>query len=480
MKPVNAPAAQTSLHAAGAKVVDEISDSTPQQSSAAHQFLMQRIDYERVPPSGNSVDPFKLSRMADLLHRLGNPQLSLPCVHIAGTKGKGSTASMVAAITQAAGIKTGLFTSPHLYRFEERIQVQGVPICPTEFEQLVEELRPLVEAMDEELGGGPTFFELVTALAWMHFRKQGVQLVVLEVGLGGRLDATNLCRPLVTIITSISRDHTRLLGETIPLITAEKGGIIKQGVPLLTGVDQPEAITVLTALCQERTADCYRVDENISLTYRPQTIATPVVPQHSWIDVVTPWRKHEGIFVPLAGRHQARNAALVIAAVDCLDASGTFTIGEEQIVSGLRNLKWPLRIETVHTSPLVILDAAHNPASITSLIDTLRDVRAAKRWAIFGASKDKEADTMLRLMGESFDELILTPFLGNPRSLSVERLENLSLNVLGRPCRVVESPAAALELTAELCQHDDLLCVTGSIFLAAEAQTAFPQSSFVR
>ncbi len=437
--------------------------------SAAVEFLLSRINYERTPPTGNAAGTFKLARMQALLEAVGNPHLAIPCVHIAGSKGKGSTAAMLASILTQAGYRTGLFTSPHVHRFEERIQLDGRLIPAERFAALVEQLRPIAAAMDAGPLGGPTFFELTTAMAWLYFQAVAAEIVVLEVGLGGRLDATNLCRPLATIITSISRDHTRLLGDRLEQIAREKAGIIKPGVPVLTGVGEAGSLEVIRAVAAEHQVACYVLGEALSWTARAASETSAPLPQ--WrLDLQTPWREHRDLLVPLAGEHQARNAALAVAATDWLDAAGELRVDRQAVTAGLASVHWPLRVEVVGQRPLVVLDAAHNDASIAALLETLRPLRVRRRIVIFGASRDKDAAAMLRLLAGSFDEIIVTRYLGNPRAYPVEELSRLAAAAFPGPVRETPHPQSAWELARGEAAEDDLICVTGSFFLAGEVR----------
>jgi dihydrofolate synthase/folylpolyglutamate synthase len=438
-------------------------------ASAAAGFLLGRIDYERTPPSGNSADTFRLARMEDFLRRLGDPQFSIPCIHIAGSKGKGSTAAMTAAMLTAAGHRTGLFTSPHISRFEERIQVDSQMIPVDRFEALTDRLRPIAEEMDRLPLGGPTFFELTTALAWLYFVERCVDVVVLEVGLGGRLDATNVCRPLATIITSISRDHMRLLGETLEEIAGEKAGIIKPHVPMLTAVQHPGALGVIRGRSAAQGVACHVVGEEIDLqaSRAPSEASPDRLPRYRF-DLVNPWREHRGLLAPLPGLHQARNAALAVSALDLLNAEGLLSSSREAICTGLAAVNWPLRIELVGRQPWLILDAAHNEASIEALLQTLQDLPASRRVAVFAASRDKDTGAMLRRLAEGFDELILTRFLDNPRAMAPAELQRLCGPETLSRVRTAPTPTEALDAARAAAGPDGLVCVTGSIFLAAE------------
>lgn len=431
--------------------------------------LYGRINYERVSQHDFTTSMFKLERMSALLELCGHPELNLPALHIAGTKGKGSTAAMTAAMLQAAGYRVGLFISPHVNRFEERMTVNGEGPTRDEFVELFGKVQELVDRLEDRgPEWSPTFFEATTALAWLFFARRGAQLAVLEVGLGGRLDATNVCRPLVTVITSISRDHTQLLGEALEQIAGEKAGIIKPGVPVISGVMEEPARGVIRAMAQERSAALLQLGHDIRLD-ELSSCAPPDsdgVPR-SRMTVTTPWRCHKEIASPLPGRHQARNAALALAAVDALAEAG-FRVEPEAVARGLASVDWPLRIEVLGRRPLVVADAAHNDASIAALLQTLRGVPARRRVLVFGASRDKHVDDMLRLIDGEFDDVILTQYTGNPRALSARGLARRAASAGLTGFRVESSARAAWDLAASLAGPEDLICVTGSLFLAAE------------
>ncbi len=436
--------------------------------AAAVEYLFDRINYERVPTSKYSTDDFQLPRMSTLLDRLGKPQLSLPAVHITGTKGKGSTAAMTAAMLQAAGYTVGLFTSPHIVRFEERMTVNGQLPSPEKIIALVARLRDLAADLELSEETRPTFFELSTALAWMVFQDAGCDLVVLEVGLGGRLDTTTLCVPLVTVITSISRDHMRLLGDTLELIAREKAGIVKPGVPCLIGVDQPSVVEVIAEVCRERGAELLQLGHEICIEHRHPTPGR-VGPAKWTIDVRTPSHSYRQMEVPLAGEFQTRNAALAIAAVEAV-SQRLRPISEDQMRAGLGRVSWPLRLEVVQQSPLILLDAAHNDASMHELCRAALSIPAETRTLIFGTSRDKEAAVMLGIAGAAFDQLIVTKYSTNPRAWPVEELVEIAQATTRTPVQSCVTVAEALHLARQTSQHGDLICVAGSFFLAAEAR----------
>ncbi|MCA9015476.1 MAG: bifunctional folylpolyglutamate synthase/dihydrofolate synthase [Planctomycetaceae bacterium] len=448
-------------------------------------YLFGRLNYERMGSTKYSTKDFKLGRMQELLRALGNPQSSVPTIHIAGTKGKGSTSVMVAEMLTAAGYRTGLFTSPHVTKYEERILIDGCQIAPDQLVELVAVLSQAVDQMALDFGPGemsPTFFELTTALAWMHFKQNRVDFAVMEVGLGGRLDSTNVCEPQVTVITNISYDHTALLGNTIELITREKAGIIKAGIPVFSGVTQPEAIAVLEAVCAERQAPLYLL--NRDFFYEPVATAgkqagladrgrcSEEMPQQK-IQVKTPWSVVDEMPVSLLGAHQATNAALAVTVLDYLRHAGT-PLEITQMQRGMAGLKWPARIEVVQKSPTVIIDAAHNGASINALIETLNECFPQQnRLLIFAATREKDVREMLGALLPHFQTVILTQYLSNPRRIPVDELNEIAQSLQPATASVpdvisVSSPADAWLRAKETATPEALICVTGSFFIAAE------------
>ena len=446
-------------------------------------FLFSRLNYERMGSGKYSTSDFKLGRMQELLDCLGNPQSQVRSIHIAGTKGKGSTSAMIAEMLSAAGYRTGLFTSPHITCYEERILIDGRQIEPEHLVDLVSELIPVVEQLDLQPGNmSPTFFELTTALAWMHFHQQRVDFAVMEVGLGGRLDSTNVCEPMVSVVTNISYDHTALLGNTIEQITREKAGIIKPGVPVFSGVTQPEAIAVLEEVSREKQAPLYllnrdfnRVDEPHQSLNLAQTDGSRLVSAQNQqnIQVRTPWSLIDRLPVTLLGTHQLTNATLAVTVIDYLRQKGVM-LEESQLRQGMLRLKWPARIELVQKNPPVIIDTAHNGASIEALVETLTaSFPQSNRILIFAATKDKNVEEMLEMLLPCFQTVILTQYLSNPRRIPVEELVNLTRATqqsTGNTSQVMitESPEAAWIRAKEVLTPDSLICVTGSFFIAAE------------
>lgn len=457
---------------------------------SALSFLLDRINYER--SSQIPTAALRLDRMNELVRRLGNPHLRVPVVHVAGTKGKGSTATMIAAILQAAGYRTGLYTSPHLERIEERFVIDGQVCSQQAFVDLTRSVEAVVRELDAEATSAdirmPTFFEITTAMAFVYFAQQPVDIAVLEVGLGGRLDSTNVCQPLVSVITSISFDHTKQLGNTLAAIAREKAGIIKPGVPVVSGVMEDEPRQVIAGIAAERGALLvqFKRDFHASLAAPRGAEQCPALLSGSLIN----YRENSGgrtcslneVDVRLPGEHQVANAATAIAAVRQLSLTG-WKIPETAIRTALANVHCPARIEVVRREPTVVVDTAHNVASVAALCRTLGGFAARPRVLVFASSKDKDVPGMLRLLLPEFDEVVLTRYVNNPRSRSPEKLSELAAGelhdlALKMPPNIHQAaePLAAWAMAEGLAGTTGLICITGSFFLAAELRGAVTAS----
>ncbi|MDP1796261.1 MAG: folylpolyglutamate synthase/dihydrofolate synthase family protein [Planctomycetaceae bacterium] len=429
----------------------------------AIEYLYGRINFERIHSEAYTAGDFKLDRMRLLLERIGNPPDRIPAVHVAGTKGKGSTCTMIASILTQAGYRTGLYTSPHLIRYEERFVVDGTQPEPHVVVDLVNRIRPHVAAMDRlPARMHPTYFEITTALAWMYFEDSGVELAVLETGLGGRLDCTNLCRPLVTVITNISRDHTQLLGSTVREIAGEKAGILKDGVPVISGVSHPDAIDVIRTVSRECEAPLWLLGTEIA--HRCVQAASS---GSRWqIDV--PGQSFPSIPVSLRGEHQGANAALAIAAIVRLREAG-WDIPAEAIDAGMLRVRWPARVEEVGQQPSVILDAAHNWESAKALVHALSESPpSGRRILVFATTRDKDYRGLVRILLPHFDTIVITKYLENPRGVPIEELESYIATIANRPVHLAADPYAAWKLASKLATVHDQIVVTGSFFLIAE------------
>ncbi len=429
----------------------------------ALQFLFGRINYERLQAESYAAQDLKLERMRWLLQLLGQPQDRLPSVHVAGTKGKGSTCAMVASILTATGLRTGLYISPHISVFEERMTVDGRRPNHAEFLDLVQRIRGPVAEMDRlPQRMPPTYFEIATALAWLYFLDQQAQVAVLETGLGGRLDSTNVCRPVVTCITNISRDHTHLLGDTPALIAAEKAGIIKPRVPVISGVTEPETIAVISRFADQHAAPLWLLNRDIQIWDWQTNDAGQL------LSVKTPTTEWRNIPVPLRGRHQADNTALALALVDRLRLAG-YHISDDDVRQGLLRVEWPARVEVVGQRPTVIIDAAHNWASAKALVETLRsDFPQPRKILVFASTRDKDVRGQLRWLLPEFQTVVLTRYVDNPRSIPPEELSSIAGSLTTHPFHIADEPVAAWKTARRLAAPNDLIVVTGSFFLVAE------------
>jgi dihydrofolate synthase/folylpolyglutamate synthase len=424
-------------------------------------YLHSLTDYEKTRIERYTPETLDLERVERLLAALGNPHTRFPALHIAGTKGKGSTAALCESSLRAAGIRTGFYTSPHLHTFRERIQVNGHKIAQEEVVALVEKVRPLIESMP-----GVTTFEAITAIGFLHFARSGVELGIIEVGLGGRLDATNVLTPEASVITSLSLDHTYLLGNTLAEIAYEKAGIIKPGIPVVSAPQRAEAIKVLKAVSQERAApltevgrdwdyDPGRADlDGQAFTVRCISRGGSELDGEYWM--------------PLLGRHQLENGTSAIAALDILHQRGLH-IPAEAVRAGLRDIHWPGRMEILSREPLVVVDCAHNPYSAQVLRQALEEWFPGQRWVlIFGASADKDIAGMLRAL-LPISEYIIVTRSDHPRAASPIELADVVASV-GGGAEVSVGVRKSLRRGLAMMDPGSGLLVTGSIFLVAEAR----------
>jgi dihydrofolate synthase / folylpolyglutamate synthase len=437
-------------------------------------YLYGRLNYEwlGMPRSSGQL---RLGRMRRLLRRMGDPHLGLRIIHVAGTKGKGSTSAMIAAALAASGVHTGLYCSPHLHRLEERFTVDGEPASPSELIDLVDVAREAVEQLEREDNGsghrGPTFFEITTAMGLLHFARRQVGAVVLEVGLGGRLDSTNVVRPVLSIITSISFDHTRQLGNLLASIATEKAGILKRGRPGISGASDPEARAAIRRVARQRRSPLREIDTDF--WYEDIPPVPPLARPTAGHVAVRTWCRHWGqLTLPLLGSHQAHNVAVVLAGLDLLgEVEPNLAVNRDDVVNGFAALQWPARVEVVGQNPWLVIDGAHNVASAIALADTLETCfPPTRRTLVFGTTRDKDLPGQLKALLPCFDTIIATRYVENPRSVPPESIADQILAMSGRTAHIAAEPAQALALARELTDSDGLICVTGSLFLAAEAR----------
>lgn len=417
-----------------------------------------------------------LQRMEALLALLGNPHRQLRYLHVGGTNGKGSVAAITAAVLQASGYSTALFTSPYILSFTNRMSIDGRDIDGSELVQLVEQLRPLVEKIAEDERLGPmTEFEVVTALAFAYFARKQPDMVVLEVGLGGRLDATNVVTPLVSVITNVTLDHTQVLGETIRDVAREKAGIIKTGVPVVTGALEPEAQQVIAGTARDRRAPLfYALPSGESAPPGAKcafAARREIIPEGQLLDYEGYNWSFRGLFIPLRGRYQVGNTALALAALEQLAACG-FSFPEEKLRRGLAGTSWPARLEVLRRKPLLIMDGAHNPAAMRELALSLPEYFHYRRLIlVLGVMADKDL-SMVDFILPLADVAILTrPDLAraaDPEMLAAFIKERFSREIIVEP-KVDRALAAALALAGD----DGAVLVTGSLYTVSEARACW-------
>ncbi|MFL5243077.1 MAG: bifunctional folylpolyglutamate synthase/dihydrofolate synthase [Gemmataceae bacterium] len=447
---------------------------TTQHSALSYEealaFWYSRINYEQMQPAPTDL---KLDRMRALLGLLGNPHQRLRIIHVAGSKGKGSTSAMLAAILQRAGYCTGLFTSPHLERVEERIQVNGQPISAPELTAHLSQIRECVNEAPRTAAPaileGLTFFEIATAVGFLHFVQRRVEAAVIEVGLGGRFDSTNVCQPVLSIITSISFDHTRLLGNRLASIAREKAGIIKPGRPVISGVAAAEARSVIEETCRQRGAPIRQLGVDFHYDYTPAFVTSDQSDAKlASVRVTTGKRRWPSMRLRLLGEHQAANATGVVAAIEELRSEG-WHISDEAVQSGLAEVRWPARMEVLAHQPLVILDCAHNVASAEALVNTLgSSFSPGKRFLIFAGSGDKDIPGMFRTLAPHFDRIFLTRYHNNPRAVPTNDLAAWLKPYSEIPPSLCPDSKEAWIAARNLAGGGDLICITGSVFLAGE------------
>ncbi len=437
--------------------------STPYQQ--ALEAIYRYVDYSRTrqaPPY--SADSYNLERMAALCARLGNPQDSLQAVHIAGSKGKGSTAAMMAAILQAGGFRTGLYTSPHLHSFRERIRVDGNLIPQARLVDLWEQIRSHAEALTQT-----TAFEIITALAFLYFQQEQVDWAVIEVGLGGRLDATNVIWPRACAITPLSLEHTELLGDTVSLIAAEKAGIIKPGAPVVSGPQQPEAIEVIARTAAQVGSRLVTVDAEAGDWRWAIRSATA---EGLLVDISGPNTSFSSTHVGLAGLHQASNAVVAVAVAEELRLQGV-TLTDDAIRQGLAAAYWPGRLERLSREPLIVVDSAHNRHSAEQIETALSLFPHDRLFLIFGASADKDIQGMLEVLGPHANGIIITRSY-HPRAADPDTVAELARRTLpGVPIHITQSAQPALELATTQAATHDLILGVGSIFVVADLRAAW-------
>jgi dihydrofolate synthase/folylpolyglutamate synthase len=451
----------------------------PRTYAQALDYLYGFVDYGSLRSYRYSPEVFDLARVVELLDRLGNPQTAFRSFHIAGTKGKGSVSAFLASSLGEAGHKVGFYSSPHLVEFTERIRINGAPIEADALGALVDQIEPVVAQVPDL-----TMYEVVTALAFVHFAQVGVDVAVIEVGLGGRLDATNVIVPVVSVITSLSYDHMHLLGERLSDIAGEKAGIIKPGVPVVLAPQQHEAENVVERFAEERGAPIIRVGKDWLFApgvhgLKGQTLYIWSAAEQEQMDIFVESSGGEEwvpprYTIPLLGYHQVVNCAVAYAALQVGRQEG-ISIPEQAIQRGFAKTSWLGRFQVLSQDPTVILDAAHNRDSALKLRISLDDYFPGKAvTVVFGASSDKDITGMFDELLPRVARLIVTQ-ADNPRAAEVEELARLA-HGHGTRVETVVPVRQALEHALRIQRPDEVLLVTGSLFVVGEALKFWEES----
>jgi dihydrofolate synthase / folylpolyglutamate synthase len=424
-------------------------------------FIFGHTNNEAVLKLSHVEANYDLRRVFQLLERLGNPHTKARSLHITGTNGKGSTSAMLASVLSAAGYRTGLYTSPHLISMRERFTVNGRMITEEEVSGLMTSLKPDIQAVNAEAAYGKlTVFEILTVLCFAWFAEQKCDFQVMEVGMGGRFDATNVIQPEVCLLTSISLDHTEVLGDTIAKIAAEKCGIIKHGCVVVSHPQTPEAEEVIAGTCRKEGVPVIKIGRDV--TYHSLGFNL-----HNQSLAVKGRLADYTIIIPLLGQHQLDNTAAATAALEVLIERG-FTISTEAITEGLSKVDFQGRLQIVGQKPFVVLDGGHNPEAAHKLKEALRQYfQPAKSILVIGMSADKDMAGVAKELSQVFDQIIATR-AENPRSASPESLAALFITE-GKPVSIAESISQALEQATQIAKENDLICVTGSLFVVGEA-----------
>lgn len=431
---------------------------------AALRYLFAQTDYEQMLRVRYNRDTFSLTRMRALLKRLNDPHKRLRCVHIAGTKGKGSTATMLSAMLSACGHKTGLYTSPHLVDIRERIRINDEVITRAALTRYINKVALHVKRMSDD---APTFFEIFTAIAFMYFADEGVNIAVLETGLGGRLDSTNVVKPMVVGFTNISLDHIRQLGDTVEAIAGEKAGILKRGVPAVSVPQTPDAENVLKKAAKRLNTPLLFTGKNIDFSYRFES-SRETGPQ-TRVCLTTPRSKFEHLPVPLMGEHQAVNCGLALALLDQLKEQG-LEIDDDDAIEGLSQVHLPGRMELVKENPQILVDGAHNGASMEALMRSVGQyIPYDSMVVIFGCAVDKEIAGMLDQLMRGADKVIFTQS-DSPRAADPADLAGRYEERSGKHAQVAANLTEAIRIANNAVTQGDIICITGSFYLVGEAK----------
>jgi len=464
---IDTPAAGKSAKGAtkSAKAADPIQNYT-----TALRWLGTHTNYEQMRIVPYNTKTFSLDRMRKLLEVLGNPHEQIKCVQVAGTKGKGSTCAMLASVLKTCGYTTGLYLSPHLVDLRERITIDGQMVGYADLADILKTIEANYKVFDDN---PPSFFDIMTGAALRYFADQAVDIAVLETGMGGRLDSTTACTPLVTAITHISLDHMNILGKQLTQIAREKAGIFKKDIPAVSVEQEPEVAAVLDEVAAAVGTTLDYTGKQIDFSYRFE--ANKELGPHTRVSVTTPTSRWEHVAVPLRGEHQAHNCGLALAVLDKLKAAG-FTIPEEKVTAGLAATQLAGRMEQVWTEPRIILDGAHNAVSIKALIRALgAHIQYDSLVLIFGCGQDKDVNGMLKQLSLGADKVIFTKAKSNPRAMEPEDLIHRFNDLSGKMSQSAPTLDDALKLAGRAVSREDLIVITGSFYLVGEGKKYFAE-----
>ena len=424
--------------------------------------IFVRTNYERGDRPPYAERYWRLDRVRELLQQLGNPHEAFRSVHIAGTKGKGSTTAMVDSILRAANYRTGMYTSPHLHTFRERIRICGELIPEQDVIALIRRMLPILDERPEV-----TVFEIITAMAMLYYAERGVDIGVFEVGLGGRLDATNVLRPLVSVITSISMDHEKVLGNTLEDIAREKAGIVKTGIPVVASPQKRQAMGVIEETCARLDAPLTQVGWD----WEWRLLEADLAGQRFTVCRPDGQSRYEGLRIPLLGMHQLENACTAVAAIEVLNLRG-LEVKREAVYEGLATVVWPGRLEILGRRPLVVVDGAHNTYSVECLLRALEQQLSFRRLIlVFGAGTTHKPQELLRILLPAAAKAYVTRSRHTKAAPPQELREQA--RVFGYGAEAVDTVRAALAKALDDAGREDLVLATGSLFVVAEAREAW-------
>ena len=444
--------------------------------NAALAYIEAFIDYERSPDFARQTRFYNLNRISLLLEQLGNPQERLRVIHIAGSKGKGSTAALIASVLTRAGYKTGLFTSPHLITPRERCRIDDEFISKSDLAFYIDKLRPAIDAVSASEFGRVSFFEIYTALAFSYFADKATDFAVIEVGLGGRLDATNVVTPVTTVITPIGLEHTTILGETYGEIAREKAEIIKPGCPLALAPQHPEAQAVFEKIAKARSVPVVEVRDFIRSDFSTSTprivYNSDGLPVAQRFDVETHSDRYPQLTLPLLGHHQFGNAMTALAGLECLKRQG-YVIPKSSVYAGFKNVQWDGRVQRIKSAPIVVLDGAHSPVSMEALGRTLREsFQYDQMIFVVSLMRDKNLTEIGNIVSKTADTVIATQVSDNPRVMPAETIQAAWTGTC-KEITVCPEPKKAIAQALSTASPTDLICITGSLYLVGQALKQF-------